>query len=154
MDYHPSRQDGRSLPVAASFDEFGGVGWRTGSTPDGLVLRVAVPGHRILTQRANHVITRQLSEGDLDRGRAPDLKSITGDAASSIPPPARCGAAIDGVLADQKSQGPTRAPGSSPAIPGPAMISDLAVEQGAGHNEALDLVGSLVDLGDLIPGPG
>jgi hypothetical protein len=31
-------------------------------------------------------------------------------------------------------------------------IGDLAVEQGAGHDEALDLVGALVDLGDLSPG--
>ena len=31
-------------------------------------------------------------------------------------------------------------------------IRDLAVEQGAGHHQALDLVGSLVDLGDLSPG--
>ena len=28
----------------------------------------------------------------------------------------------------------------------------LAVEQGAGHDEALDLVGAFVDLGDLLPG--
>ncbi|MGH3771428.1 MAG: hypothetical protein ACRDRW_08550 [Pseudonocardiaceae bacterium] len=29
---------------------------------------------------------------------------------------------------------------------------DLPVEQGAGHDEALDLVGALVYLGDLSPG--
>jgi hypothetical protein len=34
------------------------------------------------------------------------------------------------------------------------MIGDLAAEQGAGHHHALDLVGSFVYLGDLIPGPG
>jgi hypothetical protein len=33
-----------------------------------------------------------------------------------------------------------------------AKTSDLAVEQGAGHHQALDLVGALVDLGDLSPG--
>ena len=32
------------------------------------------------------------------------------------------------------------------------MIDDLDREQGAGHHQALDLVGSLVDLGDLSPG--
>jgi hypothetical protein len=32
-------------------------------------------------------------------------------------------------------------------------ISDLAVEQGTGHDHALDLVGALVDLGDLSPAP-
>jgi hypothetical protein len=29
------------------------------------------------------------------------------------------------------------------------MISDLVVEQSAGHDETLDLVGAFVDLGDL-----
>jgi len=32
------------------------------------------------------------------------------------------------------------------------MIVDLAVEQRAGHHEALDLIGAFVDLGDLSPG--
>ena len=30
-------------------------------------------------------------------------------------------------------------------------IVNVAVERGAGHDEALDLAGSLVDLGDLSP---
>jgi hypothetical protein len=33
-------------------------------------------------------------------------------------------------------------------------IVDLAVEQGAGHDEALDLIGAFVDLGDLSPSRG
>jgi hypothetical protein len=45
---------------------------------------------------------------------------------------------------------------------GPVMIGassnikivNVAVERDAGHDEALDLVGSLVDLGDLSPGRG
>ncbi len=39
-------------------------------------------------------------------------------------------------------------------IAGLTKIVDLAVEQGAGHDEALDLVGALVDLGDLSPSRG
>jgi hypothetical protein len=35
----------------------------------------------------------------------------------------------------------------------PAMISELTSEQVAGHHHALDLVGSLVDLGNLSANP-
>ena len=44
-----------------------------------------------------------------------------------------------------------RFPGA-PDLRSDVKIVDLGVEQGAGHDDALDLVGAFIDLGDLSPG--
>lgn len=60
--------------VTASFDGSRPVRRLCHHRSDGLVLQVAVPDSGS-SPNVNHVITALLTEGDLDRGRAPDRKS-------------------------------------------------------------------------------